>query len=46
MKEQTLIQGELPKIRQEIVSIRNNLRANKGWILDVYKLQRIIDSED
>ena len=46
MKEQTLIQGEVPKIGQEIVSIRGNLRANKGWILDVYKLQRTIDSED
>ena len=40
MKEQTLIQGKIARIGQEILSKRNNLRANKGWILDVYKLQR------
>lgn len=42
MKEQTLIEGEVPKIGKEIIKTRNTLRSDKGWILDVYKLQRLI----
>ena len=42
MKEQTLIKGEVPKIGKEIIKTRNTLRSDKGWILDVYKLQRQI----
>ena len=42
MKEQTLIQGEVQKIGQDIINTRNTLRSVKGWILDIYKLQRII----
>jgi len=40
MKEQTLIKGEVSKIGNEIIKTRNTLRSDKGWILDVYKLQR------
>ena len=46
MKEQTLLKGEISKIGKEILSVRNNLRAKKGWILDVYKLQLKTHSED
>ena len=42
MKEQTLIKGEVSKIGNEIIKTRNTLRSDKGWILDVYKLQRLI----
>ena len=42
MKEQTLIQGDVQKIGQDIINTRNTLRSVKGWILDIYKLQRII----
>ena len=42
MTEQTLIKGEVSKIGNEIIKTRNTLRSDKGWILDVYKLQRLI----
>ena len=42
MTEQTLIKGEVSKIGKEIIKTRNTLRSDKGWILDVYKLQRLI----
>ena len=41
MKEQTLIQGDVQKIGEEIIDTRNTLRSAKGWILDIYKLQRV-----
>ena len=41
MKEQTLIQGNIQKIGEEIIDTRNTLRSAKGWILDIYKLQRV-----
>ena len=41
MKEQTLIQGNVQKIGEEIIDTRNTLRSAKGWILDIYKLQRV-----
>ena len=41
MKEQTLIQGDVQKIGKDIIDTRNTLRSAKGWILDIYKLQRV-----
>ena len=42
MTEQTLIKGKVSKIGKEIIKTRNTLRSDKGWILDVYKLQRLM----
>ncbi|SUA73483.1 precorrin 6A synthase [Nocardia otitidiscaviarum] len=40
MPDETLISGPLRKVEQEIVTRRAELRAAKGWIMDIYLLRR------
>ncbi|QBS41499.1 precorrin-6A synthase (deacetylating) [Nocardia sp. CS682] len=40
MPDETLIEGPLREVEQEIVDRRAGLRAEKGWIMDVYLLRR------
>ncbi|MEU7764047.1 precorrin-6A synthase (deacetylating) [Nocardia sp. NPDC049190] len=40
MPDETLIEGPLPAVRDEIVRRRAELRARKGWIMDSYLLRR------
>ncbi|WP_433711823.1 precorrin-6A synthase (deacetylating) [Nocardia sp. CA-084685] len=39
MPDETLIEGPLRAVEQEIVERRTRLRAEKGWIFDVYLLR-------
>ncbi|WP_330250458.1 precorrin-6A synthase (deacetylating) [Nocardia sp. NBC_00565] len=39
MPDETLIEGPLREVEQEIVERRTRLRAEKGWIMDVYLLR-------
>ncbi|NNH70214.1 precorrin-6A synthase (deacetylating) [Nocardia uniformis] len=39
MPDETLIEGPLRKVEQEIVTRRAELRAAKGWIMDIYLLR-------
>ncbi|MEV6333292.1 precorrin-6A synthase (deacetylating) [Nocardia vinacea] len=39
MPDETLIEGRLRAVEQEIVERRTRLRAEKGWIMDVYLLR-------
>ncbi|MFF2084857.1 precorrin-6A synthase (deacetylating) [Nocardia sp. NPDC058176] len=39
MPDETLIEGNLRAVEQEIVTRRTRLRAEKGWIMDVYLLR-------
>ncbi|MEV6359336.1 precorrin-6A synthase (deacetylating) [Nocardia asteroides] len=39
MPDETLIEGPLREVEQEIVTRRAELRAAKGWIMDVYLLR-------
>ncbi|MFI7671878.1 precorrin-6A synthase (deacetylating) [Nocardia sp. NPDC049526] len=39
MPDETLIEGPLRAVEQEIVERRTRLRAEKGWIMDVYLLR-------
>lgn len=41
MPDETLIEGPLRKVEQEIVTRRAELRAAKGWIMDIYLLRRV-----
>jgi precorrin-6A synthase len=40
MPDETLIEGPLPAVRDEIVRRRAELRERKGWIMDIYLLRR------
>ncbi|AFU05506.1 precorrin-6A synthase (deacetylating) [Nocardia brasiliensis] len=40
MPDETLIAGPLREVEQQIVERRTHLRAEKGWIMDVYLLRR------
>ncbi|MGH8881696.1 MAG: precorrin-6A synthase (deacetylating) [Stackebrandtia sp.] len=40
MPDETLIEGPLPAVAAAIVRRRNELRAAKGWIMDIYLLRR------
>ncbi|MCU0904366.1 MAG: precorrin-6A synthase (deacetylating) [Tabrizicola sp.] len=40
MPEETLIQGPLAKVSDEILATRARLRAEHGWIMDIYLLRR------
>ncbi|MEV6555992.1 precorrin-6A synthase (deacetylating) [Nocardia sp. NPDC051756] len=40
MPDETLIEGPLRAVEQEIVERRARLRAEKGWIMDIYLLSR------
>ncbi|MEV6277788.1 precorrin-6A synthase (deacetylating) [Nocardia sp. NPDC051832] len=40
MPDEVLIEGPLRAVEQEIVDVRARLRAEKGWIMDVYQLRR------
>ncbi|MEU2039108.1 precorrin-6A synthase (deacetylating) [Nocardia niwae] len=40
MPDETLIEGPLPAVREEIVRRRAELRERKGWIMDIYLLRR------
>ncbi|ASF11506.1 precorrin-6A synthase [Nocardia brasiliensis NBRC 14402] len=40
MPDETLIAGPLREVEQQIVERRSRLRAEKGWIMDVYLLRR------
>ncbi|MEV2219089.1 precorrin-6A synthase (deacetylating) [Nocardia vinacea] len=39
MPDETLIEGPLRAVEQEIIERRTRLRAEKGWIMDVYLLR-------
>ncbi|MEU0499452.1 precorrin-6A synthase (deacetylating) [Nocardia sp. NPDC005998] len=39
MPDETLIEGPLREVEKEIVERRTRLRADKGWIMDVYLLR-------
>ncbi|MGW4768912.1 precorrin-6A synthase (deacetylating) [Nocardia sp. NPDC004278] len=39
MPDETLIEGPLREVEKEIVERRTRLRADKGWIMDVYALR-------
>ncbi|RJO76432.1 precorrin-6A synthase (deacetylating) [Nocardia panacis] len=40
MPDEVLIEGPLRKVEDEIVDLRTRLRAEKGWIMDIYLLRR------
>ncbi|WP_327110262.1 precorrin-6A synthase (deacetylating) [Nocardia sp. NBC_01730] len=40
MPDETLIEGSLSEVRDEIVRRRTELRDRKGWIMDIYLLRR------
>jgi precorrin-6A synthase len=40
MPEETLIQGALAKVQDDILATRARLRAEHGWIMDIYLLRR------
>ncbi|MGO4615807.1 precorrin-6A synthase (deacetylating) [Nocardia sp. 2YAB30] len=40
MPDETLIEGPLSEVRDEIVRRRTELRDRKGWIMDIYLLRR------
>ncbi|MFI7001771.1 precorrin-6A synthase (deacetylating) [Nocardia sp. NPDC050175] len=40
MPDETLIEGPLREVEQRIVERRAGLRAEKGWIMDIYLLSR------
>lgn len=40
MPDETLIEGPLREVEQRIVASRDRLRAEKGWIMDIYLLRR------
>jgi precorrin-6A synthase len=40
MPEETLIHGPLSKVQDEILATRARLRAEHGWIMDIYLLRR------
>jgi precorrin-6A synthase len=40
MPEETLIHGPLVEVSQEILATRATLRAEHGWIMDIYLLRR------
>jgi precorrin-6A synthase len=40
MPEETLIRGPLAKVSEEILATRARLRAEHGWIMDIYLLRR------
>lgn len=39
MPDETLIEGNLREVERDIVARRTELRAEKGWIMDVYLLR-------
>ena len=39
-KDEILVSGALPAVRDEIVRVRAEARARKGWIMDTYLLRR------
>jgi precorrin-6A synthase len=41
MQYQTLLQGPLDEVGDEIVGTRDRLRARHGWIMDIYLLRRM-----
>jgi precorrin-6A synthase len=43
MAEQTLIHGPLADVSGEILATRARLRAEHGWIMDIYLLRRGVD---
>jgi precorrin-6A synthase len=40
MPEQTLIHGPLAEVSDDILATRARLRAEHGWIMDIYLLRR------
>jgi precorrin-6A synthase len=40
MPQQTLIHGPLASVSAEIIAVRARLRAEHGWIMDIYLLRR------
>lgn len=43
MPEETLIHGSLAQVQDEILATRARLRAQHGWIMDIYLLRRGAD---
>ena len=39
-KDEILVAGDLIAVRDEIVRVRSEARARKGWIMDTYLLRR------
>ncbi len=44
MPQQTLIAGPLAEVAQQIIATRADLRAQHGWIMDIYLLRRGTDA--
>ena len=38
--DQILVSGDLQKVKDEIVRVREDARRRKGWIMDTYLLRR------
>ena len=38
--DEILVAGDLPAVRDEIVRLRAEARARKGWVMDIYLLRR------
>lgn len=41
-EEEILVAGELVAVRDDIVARRNEARARRGWIMDIYLLRRLL----
>ena len=44
--QEVTLRGRLGEIRDEIVTTRAALRAENGWIMDIYLLQKGADFDD
>ena len=45
LDRETLLEGKLEDIKNNIIELRQKLRKKFGWIMDIYKIQQIIDKE-
>jgi precorrin-6A synthase len=39
--DEVLVAGPLTEVRDEILRLRRDKRAAKGWIMDIYLLRRV-----
>ena len=45
LDRETLLEGKLEDTKNNIIQLRQKLRKKFGWIMDIYKIQQIIDKE-
>ena len=45
LDRETLLEGKLEEIKNNIIELRQKLRNKFGWIMDIYKIQQIRDKE-